>query len=134
MAVRPDASACSPPSSRRPGAGGTPQGSGDGHRAACCRPQADAGRACLLEGEGERPFLRMNSNGYLGLALQPEVIAAEEEAVRAFGAGPQAVRFISGTFAPHVELERAARRLPRPRGGHDLQLGLRGGDGRSCRR
>jgi len=34
------------------------------------------------------------------------VIEAEEAAVRAFGAGPGAVRFISGTYAPHVELER----------------------------
>jgi glycine C-acetyltransferase len=68
-------------------------------------PEGDRGPRVLLEGEGERPFLRMNSNGYLGMALHPEVIAAEEQAVRRFGTGPQAVRFISGTFAPHVELE-----------------------------
>ncbi len=60
----------------------------------------------LLKGEGERPFLRMNSNGYLGMALRPEVIAAEEAAVRACGAGPGAVRFISGTWDAHVQLER----------------------------
>ena len=48
----------------------------------------DRGPRVLLEGEGGRPFLRMNSNGYLGMSLHPEVIAAEEEAVRAFGAGP----------------------------------------------
>jgi glycine C-acetyltransferase len=58
-----------------------------------------------LRGE-ERPLLRMNSNGYLGMALRPEVIEAEEAAARSFGTGPQAVRFISGTYAPHVELER----------------------------
>jgi glycine C-acetyltransferase len=58
-----------------------------------------------LAGEGERLFLRMNSNGYLGLAEDPEVVAAEERTARVFGAGPQAVRFISGTYAPHVELE-----------------------------
>lgn len=34
------------------------------------------------------------------------MIAAEERAVRAYGTGPGAVRFISGTWAPHVELER----------------------------
>lgn len=50
-------------------------------------------------------FLRMNSNGYLGLARHPLVIAAEEAATRAFGAGPGAVRFISGTYQPHVDLE-----------------------------
>jgi glycine C-acetyltransferase len=60
----------------------------------------------LLEGEGDRPFIRMNSNSYLGMSLRPEIVAAEEEAVRAFGAGPGAVRFISGTWAPHVVLER----------------------------
>jgi glycine C-acetyltransferase len=59
----------------------------------------------LLEGQGARPFLRMNSNGYLGLALHDKVKAAEEKAVRRFGAGPGAVRFISGTWEPHVALE-----------------------------
>ena len=61
----------------------------------------------LVEGEGDKPFLRMNSNGYLGLSLRPEIIAAEHEAVRRFGTGPGAVRFISGTWGPHLELERA---------------------------
>jgi glycine C-acetyltransferase len=60
----------------------------------------------LLANEGEKPFLRMNANNYLGMALRPEIVAAEEEAVRAYGSGPGAVRFISGTWAPHVELER----------------------------
>jgi glycine C-acetyltransferase len=59
----------------------------------------------LLAGEGEKPFLKMNANNYLGLALHPEVIHAEEEATREFGAGPGAVRFISGTYRAHVELE-----------------------------
>ncbi len=59
----------------------------------------------LLEGEGERPFLRMNSNSYLGMSFRDEVMAAEEAAVRAFGTGPGATRFISGTWSPHVALE-----------------------------
>ena len=59
----------------------------------------------LLAGQGDSSFLRMNSNGYLGLALHPQVMRAEEEGVRRYGAGPQAVRFISGTYAPHIELE-----------------------------
>ncbi len=50
-------------------------------------------------------FLRMNSNGYLGLAMHPAVVAAEESATREFGAGPGAVRFISGTYQPHIDLE-----------------------------
>jgi glycine C-acetyltransferase len=68
-------------------------------------PAGELGPRFLLSGEGDRPFLRMNANGYLGLSFHPDVIAAEKRAARVFGAGPQAVRFISGTFAPHVELE-----------------------------
>jgi glycine C-acetyltransferase len=34
------------------------------------------------------------------------VVEAEEAAAHRFGAGPGAVRFISGTYAPHVALER----------------------------
>jgi glycine C-acetyltransferase len=59
----------------------------------------------FLEGYGERAFLRMNSNSYLGLALHPQVIKAEAEAADKFGTGPGAVRFISGTYQPHKELE-----------------------------
>lgn len=59
----------------------------------------------FLEGCGDRAFLRMNSNSYLGLALDARVIHADARATEAFGAGPGAVRFISGTYRPHVELE-----------------------------
>ncbi|MGH0038300.1 MAG: aminotransferase class I/II-fold pyridoxal phosphate-dependent enzyme [Myxococcota bacterium] len=68
--------------------------------------EGDRGPRVRLRGEGDTPFLRMNSNGYLGLARHPDVCAAEEAAVRRYGTGPGAVRFISGTFAPHRELER----------------------------
>src|SRR6185312_7271380 len=60
----------------------------------------------LIEGEGDTPFLRMNSNSYLGMALRSEIIEAEERAATAYGTGPGAVRFISGTWSPHVALER----------------------------
>jgi glycine C-acetyltransferase len=70
------------------------------------RPEGDRGPRFLLEGEGDRPFIRMNSNSYLGMSMRPDVIAAEEEGAARFGAGPGAVRFISGTYAPHIELER----------------------------
>ena len=69
-------------------------------------PEGRRGPRYLLEGEGERSFIRMNSNSYLGLALHPEVIHAEEATVQAMGTGPGAVRFIVGTHTPHVELER----------------------------
>jgi len=59
----------------------------------------------LIEGEGDKEFLRMNSNGYLGLALRDEIVEAEEQAAAACGTGPGAVRFISGTWAVHTALE-----------------------------
>ena len=69
-------------------------------------PDGGNGRRYSLEGEGERSFLRMNSNSYLGMSFRPEVGTAEEEAVRRFGTGPGAVRFISGTWSSHTALER----------------------------
>ena len=59
----------------------------------------------MLEGEGDKSFIRMNSNSYLGLSFQRGVLQAEEQAAEAYGTGPGAVRFISGTWSPHVELE-----------------------------
>ena len=38
--------------------------------------QSGSGPRYLIEGEAEKPFLRMNSNSYLGMALRAEVIAA----------------------------------------------------------
>ena len=69
-------------------------------------PAAGKGPRFLIEGHGERPFLRMNSNSYMGLSFATRVMAVEEEAVRRYGVGPGAVRFISGTWAPHVKLEK----------------------------
>jgi glycine C-acetyltransferase len=68
-------------------------------------PGNGKGPRFLIAGEGDKPFLRMNSNSYLGLSFETRVLAAEEEAVRRYGAGPGAVRFISGTWAPHTALE-----------------------------
>ncbi|MFC2073523.1 aminotransferase class I/II-fold pyridoxal phosphate-dependent enzyme [Campylobacterota bacterium] len=64
------------------------------------------GPRVYLAGEGDKPFLQMNSNSYLGLSTEKDVIQAEEEALHQFGTGPGAVRFISGTFEPHVTLEK----------------------------
>ncbi len=60
----------------------------------------------LVEGSGDIAFLRMNANAYLGMAVRREVADAEEKAIARFGTGPGAVRFISGTYEPHVALER----------------------------
>jgi glycine C-acetyltransferase len=60
----------------------------------------------LLDGCGQKAFLSMNSNSYLGLSNHAQVITAEAAAAEQFGAGPGAVRFIRGTFKPHIDLEK----------------------------
>jgi glycine C-acetyltransferase len=72
---------------------------------AVIQPRDGKGPRFLLKGGGNREFIRMNSNSYLGLGLRPEIIKAEEETAAKFGAGPGAVRFISGTYEAHVRLE-----------------------------
>jgi glycine C-acetyltransferase len=74
-------------------------------------PSGDRGPRFILEGHGTTEFIRMNSNSYLGLSLRSDIIGAEEEGAEAFGAGPGAVRFISGTYTPHRDLEEALARF-----------------------
>lgn len=69
-------------------------------------PEGARGPRYLLEGHGAKLFIRMNSNSYLGLSAHPALKKAEEAAIERFGVGPGAVRFISGTYATHVDLER----------------------------
>src|SRR5439155_24595250 len=70
-------------------------------------PGGARGPGFLLDGFAGREFIRMNSNSYLGLSLRHELIEAEEQAAHVYGVGPGAVRFISGTYEPHVKLEQA---------------------------
>lgn len=55
--------------------------------------------------DGKR-VLNFCSNNYLGMANQPRLIAAAEQALNSYGAGPAAVRSIAGTMDLHLELER----------------------------
>lgn len=64
----------------------------------------------LLQGH-DRPFLRMNSNSYLSLSFHPALLQAADQACHRFGTGPGAVRFIDGTFAPHIALEQRIARF-----------------------
>ncbi len=57
---------------------------------------------------GGKPYLIFNSNDYLGLRHHPTVKKAETEASETYGAGPGAVRFISGTMQIHKDLEGTA--------------------------
>jgi glycine C-acetyltransferase len=71
-----------------------------------CSPQ---GPVVEMAGRGE--VLVLSSNNYLGLAARPEVVEAGIEGLRRYGAGTASVRFICGTFAPHLELERELAEL-----------------------
>ena len=70
------------------------------------KPAGKKGPRYLLKGHGDKEFLRMNSNSYLGMSLEDDIIKAEEAASREFGVGPGAVRFINGTYEAHRNLEK----------------------------
>jgi glycine C-acetyltransferase len=53
-----------------------------------------------------REVLNFSANNYLGLASHPRVIEAARAALERWGYGMASVRFICGTQAVHVELER----------------------------
>jgi 8-amino-7-oxononanoate synthase len=68
------------------------------------RVDSAQGREITLAG---RRVLNFSSNDYLGLASHPAVTEASSRAARDFGAGSGASRLISGSLAPHHELEAA---------------------------
>jgi len=65
----------------------------------------------VVEMAGRGEVIVLSSNNYLGLANHPEVVRAGIEGLERYGAGTASVRFICGTFAPHLELERALAEL-----------------------
>ena len=70
------------------------------------RADGKKGPRYFLKGRSEQEFIRMNSNSYLGMSLREEIIQEEERVAKEYGVGPGAVRFISGTFQSHRELEK----------------------------
>jgi len=58
-----------------------------------------------LEVDG-RKVLNFCSNNYLGLANDPLMVAAAQDALKRYGVGPGAVRSIAGTMDIHTELEK----------------------------
>jgi glycine C-acetyltransferase len=65
--------------------------------------ESPQGPVVRMAGRGE--VVVLSSNNYLGLAGHPEVVEAGIEGLRRYGAGTASVRFICGTFSPHLELE-----------------------------
>jgi len=53
-----------------------------------------------------KKYAIFNSNDYLGLRFEVRVREAEEKGSENYGAGPGAVRFISGTTEAHIKLEK----------------------------
>ena len=66
--------------------------------------ESPQGPVVTMSGRGE--VIVLSSNNYLGLAEHPDVVRAGIEGLERYGAGTASVRFICGTFAPHLELER----------------------------
>jgi 8-amino-7-oxononanoate synthase len=65
---------------------------------------------------GRTPLLNFSSNDYLGLANHPAIKEGAALALEKFGAGSGASRLISGSLAPHHDLEEAIadfKNLPR---------------------
>jgi glycine C-acetyltransferase len=71
--------------------------------------ESPQGPVVQMAGRGE--VIVLSSNNYLGLAGHPEVVRAGIEGLERYGAGTASVRFICGTFAPHIELERTLAEL-----------------------
>jgi glycine C-acetyltransferase len=69
--------------------------------------ELESPQGAVVEMAGRGEVIVLSSNNYLGLANHPEVVEAGIEGLRRYGAGTASVRFICGTFTPHLELERA---------------------------
>jgi glycine C-acetyltransferase len=65
----------------------------------------EQGPEIRVEGRRE-PVLNFCANNYLGLSGHPELVAAAHRALDRWGYGMSSVRFICGTQALHLELER----------------------------
>lgn len=73
--------------------------------------------------DGKRA-LNFCSNNYLGLADDPRLLAAAEDAIDRYGVGPGAVRTIAGTMTLHDELEERLARFKGVEAAISLQSGF----------
>ncbi len=67
----------------------------------------EQGPEIQVEGRAD-PVLNFCANNYLGLSGHPELVAAAHQALDDWGYGMSSVRFICGTQALHLELEKKA--------------------------
>ncbi|MDD2929147.1 MAG: 8-amino-7-oxononanoate synthase [Sideroxydans sp.] len=54
-----------------------------------------------------KPYLAFSSNDYLGLANNPQLIAALQQGAAKWGVGAGAAHLVNGHFTPHHELEQS---------------------------
>lgn len=71
--------------------------------------RVDSAQGVVVE-TGGRLLVNFSSNDYLGLASEPFLAEAARKALERFGTGSGASRLISGSLAPHAELEGALAR------------------------
>ena len=67
----------------------------------------ESAQGAVVRMAGRGDVIVLSSNNYLGLAGHPDVVRAGIEGLERYGAGTASVRFICGTFEPHLALERA---------------------------
>ncbi|MDP9486836.1 MAG: 8-amino-7-oxononanoate synthase [Actinomycetota bacterium] len=70
-------------------------------------PRVFEGKADRVVVKGGRELVCLASNNYLGLTADEALMQASSDAALRYGTGSGASRLVSGTMAPHVELERA---------------------------
>lgn len=75
----------------------------------------EASPKAIIDGNN---YIVFNSNDYLGLRLSPVLLDAEHESSLKYGAGPGAVRFISGTMKVYKDLEAAISKF------HNREAGM----------
>lgn len=69
-----------------------------------------SGNISITGANGDRRVVNLCANNYLGLADDPQIIAAAKEGLDKFGFGMASVRFICGTQTLHRELEQTIAR------------------------
>ena len=65
--------------------------------------ESPQGPVVRMAGRGE--VIVLSSNNYLGLSDHPQVVQAARQGLERYGNGTASVRFICGTFEPHLQLE-----------------------------
>lgn len=78
---------------------------------------------------GNRSFVQLCSNDYLGLANHPKVTQAASDALLEYGSGAGSARLVVGTSPPHVALEAAIAKLKRTESALVLSSGYQANTG-----